>query len=147
MKIACTILPHGADLPIPKHQSKGAAGLDLYAATDGQTIVIKPGKMTSIPTGIALELPVGYEGQIRPRSGLAKNHQVTVMNAPGTVDSDYRGELFVMLINHGPKEFWIVRGDRIAQLVIARYEQVELDESLDLSETARGDGGFGSTGR
>ncbi|MCO5090437.1 dUTP diphosphatase [Bosea sp. (in: a-proteobacteria)] len=138
-------LAHGADLPLPAYETAGAAGLDLRAAVDA-TVVLAPGERALVPTGLAIELPEGFEGQVRPRSGLAVRHGVTVLNAPGTVDSDYRGEVRVPLINHGREPFAITRGDRIAQLVIAPVTQVLLAEAATLTPTARGAGGFGSTG-
>jgi dUTP pyrophosphatase len=140
-------LPHGTGLPLPAYQSAEAAGLDLVAAVpDRQPVTIQPGRYAMIPTGLALALPPGTEGQVRPRSGLAAKNGVTVLNAPGTIDSDYRGEVCVILINHGEAPFVIERGMRIAQLVIAKVAsaQIRLVENLD--ETSRGSGGFGSTG-
>ena len=133
------------DLPLPRYMSSGSAGMDLYAAVD-ETTEIAPGGFGLIPTGIHLQLPAGYEGQLRPRSGLAAKHGVTVLNTPGTIDSDYRGEIKVILINLGREPFVIKRGDRIAQLIISRYERVKLvpTECLEVSE--RGSGGFGHTG-
>jgi dUTP pyrophosphatase len=140
-------LPHGADLPLPHYQSVGAAGLDLVAAVPADApLMIAPGDYVAVPTGIAIALPSGLEAQVRPRSGLARNHGITVLNAPGTVDADYRGEVQVLLINHGSKAFAITRGMRIAQLVVARVERVALREMMQLDGTARGTGGFGSTG-
>ncbi len=140
-------LPHGADLPLPEQATAGAAGLDLAAAIAAdETLVLEPGRFLAVPTGLALALPQGFEGQVRPRSGLALKHGVTVLNAPGTVDADYRGEIKVILINHGPEAFSITRGMRIAQLVVAPVMQIMLEESGDLDQTARGAGGFGSTG-
>ncbi|MCU4181309.1 dUTP diphosphatase [Bosea sp. BH3] len=145
IKVALQRLPHGADLPLPAYETAGAAGLDLRAAIpDG--LVLAPGERTLVPTGLAMQLPAGFEAQVRPRSGLAVRHGVTVLNAPGTVDSDYRGEIKVPLINHGAEPFPIARGDRIAQLVIASVVQAELAEVATLDSTARGAGGFGSTG-
>jgi dUTP pyrophosphatase len=140
-------LPHGADLPLPDYQSSDAAGLDLLAAVpaDG-ALTIAPGRYAAVPTGIAIALPSGTEAQVRPRSGLARNHGVTVLNTPGTVDADYRGEIQVLLINHGAGPFVVSRGMRIAQLVIARVSRAELVEAKNLNETGRGAGGFGSTG-
>jgi dUTP diphosphatase len=138
-------LPHAADLPLPQRASAGSSGCDLRAAVAERT-VLAPGERALIPTGLVLELPSGFEGQVRPRSGLALRHGVTVVNAPGTIDSDYRGEVAVALVNLGAEPFTIERGDRIAQLVVARVESVELEEVEDLSPTGRGDGGFGSTG-
>ncbi|KRE01025.1 deoxyuridine 5'-triphosphate nucleotidohydrolase [Bosea sp. Root670] len=138
-------LPHGADLPLPAYETAGAAGLDLRAAI-GEPVMLAPGARTLVPTGLAMQLPVGFEGQVRPRSGLALRHGVTVLNAPGTVDSDYRGEVSVVLINHGSEDFTVTRGDRIAQLVIAPVSHARLSEVETLDETARGAGGYGSTG-
>uniref|UniRef100_A0A9E7ZIB3 Deoxyuridine 5'-triphosphate nucleotidohydrolase n=1 Tax=Bosea sp. NBC_00436 TaxID=2969620 RepID=A0A9E7ZIB3_9HYPH len=138
-------LPHGADLPLPAYETAGAAGLDLRAAL-AENLTLVPGERALIPTGLAMQLPVGFEGQVRPRSGLALRHGVTVLNAPGTVDSDYRGEVSVVLINHGSEPFTVTRGDRIAQLVIAPVTHALLSEVETLSETARGAGGYGSTG-
>lgn len=126
--------------------SAGAAGLDLCAAID-EPVVLAPGTSAAVSTGLAMAIPAGYEGQVRPRSGLAKNHQVTVVNAPGTIDSDYRGHCMVLLINHGRDPFTINAGDRVAQLVIAPVVQAELIEVEALDDTERGAGGFGSTGR
>ena len=138
-------LPHGADLPLPQYQSAQAAGMDLLAAVVTDT-VIAPGQRVLVPTGIAIALPPGSEAQVRPRSGLAARHGVTVLNAPGTVDADYRGEIQVILINHGDEPYVVQRGARIAQLVIAPVQHATLTESKDLSGTTRGGGGFGSTG-
>lgn len=138
-------LPHGRNLPLPAYQSVGAAGLDLLAAVkSAQTL--NPGQRLLVPTGLVLELPVGLEAQVRPRSGLALRHGVTVLNSPGTIDSDYRGEVQVLLVNLGDAAFTIRRGERIAQLVMQRVERVRLVESAKASSTARGAGGFGSTG-
>jgi dUTP pyrophosphatase len=139
-------LPHGADLPLPAYQSTGAAGLDLVAAVDAP-VTLSPGARALVPTGVAMALPAGFEAQVRPRSGLAAKHGVTVLNAPGTVDADYRGEIQVILINHGQAPFTIDRGDRIAQLVVAPVTMATLVAVDSLDETTRGDGGFGSTGR
>ncbi len=140
-------LAHGADLPLPSYQSEGAAGLDLLAAVAADApVVIGPGQRALIPTGLAMALPAGTEGQVRPRSGLAAHHGVTVLNAPGTIDADYRGEIQVILVNLGQESFTIARGMRIAQLVIAPALQVIIRESANLDETTRGVGGFGSTG-
>jgi dUTP pyrophosphatase len=139
------VLPHGQGLPLPAYQTAGAAGCDLCAAI-GERLILAPGAREKIPSGIALELPEGYEAQIRPRSGLALKNGVTVLNAPGTIDSDYRGEILVLLINHGHTPFEILRGARIAQLVVAPIVRASFIETATLSETARGDGGFGSTG-
>jgi dUTP pyrophosphatase len=134
------------DAVIPRYMSSRAAGLDLCAAID-ESIVLAPGAAAAVGTGLAMAIPAGYEGQVRPRSGLAKNQQVTVLNAPGTIDSDFRGHCMVLLINHGREPFTIASGDRIAQLVIAPVVQAELVEVDSLDETERGAGGFGSTGR
>lgn len=140
-------LPHGEGLPLPSYQSTYAAGLDVVAAVPGAAPVeLEPGARALIPTGFALEIPVGYEAQVRPRSGLALKHGVTLLNTPGTIDADYRGELMVILINHGSEPFLIRRGDRIAQLVIAPIAQVEVVAVDVLGATGRGQGGFGSTG-
>lgn len=140
-------LPHGADLPLPAYQSTAAAGLDLLAAVPGDApLTISPGRHAAVPTGLAIALPEGTEAQVRPRSGLARNHGVTVLNAPGTIDADYRGEIQVLLINHGDVPFVITRGMRIAQLVIADVARVTLVEEATLDATSRGTGGFGSTG-
>jgi dUTP pyrophosphatase len=141
-------LPHGAGLPLPAYQSPGAAGLDLVAAIPADApIVLEPGERRIVVTGLVLEIPEGFEAQVRPRSGLALKYGVTILNAPGTIDSDYRGELAAILINHGPESFRIARGDRIAQLVFAPVVQARLAVAETLSDTDRGAGGFGSTGR
>ena len=140
-------LPHGVDLPLPAYQSDGASGLDLLAAVPADApLTIAPGATAAVPTGVAIALARGTEAQVRPRSGLARNHGVTVLNAPGTVDADYRGEILVLLINHGSAPFAITRGMRIAQLVIAAVTRVRLVEVAELGGTQRGVGGFGSTG-
>lgn len=140
-------LPHGAGLPLPAYQSALAAGLDLLAAVPAQApVTIASGGRAVIPTGIAIALPAGSEGQIRPRSGLAARHGVTVLNAPGTIDADYRGEMQVILINHGAEPFVVSRGMRIAQLVIARVTHATLIEVDNLDATGRAAGGIGSTG-
>ena len=147
MKVAIRRLPNADGLPSPAYASEGAAGIDLHAAlAPGQKLVLEPGARDLIPTGLSIALPRGYEGQVRPRSGLAAEHAVTVLNAPGAVDSDYRGEIKVILINLGAQAFEIVRGLRIAQLVIAPAPHVTLVEVDDLDATERGAGGFGSTG-
>jgi len=141
-------LPHGADLPLPSYQSAFAAGLDLYAAVPADApVVLAPGSYAKIPTGITLALPPGTEGQVRPRSGLAAQHGVTLLNTPGTIDADYRGEVSVLLINHGSAPFEVTRGMRIAQLVVADIVRVTVREAEELDNTERGAGGFGSTGR
>ena len=139
-------LSHATDLPLPSYQSPSAAGLDLLAAVPASGIAIAPGGRAMIPTGIAVALPLGFEGQVRPRSGLAANHGITVLNAPGTIDCDYRGEISVILINHGADSFAVARGMRIAQLVIAPVVAARIREVAKLAETTRGGGGFGSTG-
>lgn len=139
-------LPHGHGLPLPAYQTEHAAGADVCAAVD-EPITLKPGGRELIATGFACEIPAGYELQVRPRSGLAYRHGVTVLNTPGTIDADYRGEIKVLLINHGPEPFEIKRGERIAQLVLAPVTQAAFEESQSLSNTTRGQGGFGSTGR
>ena len=145
MKIILKRLPHGRDLALPHYATSGSAGLDLIAAVE-EEIILLPGQRAAIPCGIAIELPHGYEAQVRPRSGLSLNQGVTVLNAPGTIDSDYRGEVKAILINHGAEPYLIKRGAKIAQMVIARHEQAEIVESEALSDSARGAGGFGSTG-
>jgi len=145
LEVALRRLPHGADLPLPAAATRDAAGLDLLAAVEGP-LEIPPGEWRAVPTGIAVALPPGTEGQVRPRSGLALKHGVTLLNAPGTIDADYRGEIKAVLINHGREPFVVERGMRIAQLVVARHLGVAWRESDDLEETARGGGGFGSTG-
>jgi dUTP pyrophosphatase len=140
-------LAHGADLPLPAYQSAGAAGLDLLAAVPADApIAIAPGGRAVIPTGFALALPEGIEAQVRPRSGLAARHGVTVLNTPGTIDSDYRGEILVILANFGESPFAVERGARIAQLVIAPVLRVVLSEAATLQTTSRGNAGLGSTG-
>jgi len=140
-------LPHGADLPLPSYQSALAAGLDLVAAVPAEApLALAPGSRALVPTGIAIALPAGHEAQVRPRSGLAARHGLTVLNAPGTIDADYRGELQVLLINLGSEAVSVTRGMRIAQLVIAPVARAQLREVAALDETERGKGGFGSTG-
>ena len=143
--VPITRLDHARDLPLPKYETSGAAGMDLVAAIEGEWL-IEPGATAIVPTGIAFALPVHLEAQVRPRSGLAAKHGVTVLNAPGTIDSDYRGEVKAILINHGKTPFKIERGMRIAQIVIAKVERVGWAETADLEASARGAGGFGSTG-
>jgi dUTP pyrophosphatase len=145
MRVEVQRLAHARDLPLPAYATAGAAGLDLVAAIDGE-VVLAPGRHQAVPTGIALALPIGVEGQVRPRSGLALRHGVTVLNAPGTIDSDYRGEVTAILINHGATPFTITRGMKIAQLVVAAHARIEWSETTALNSTARGTGGFGSTG-
>ena len=141
-------LAHAEGLPLPAYQTAEAAGLDLMAAVpDSEPMTLAPGQYALVPTGLAIALPPGFEAQVRPRSGLAAKHGVTVLNSPGTIDADYRGELKVILINHGAAPFVIKRGERIAQMVIAPVVQAALVPVATLSETDRGAGGFGSTGR
>ncbi len=143
--VKVTRLPHGADLPLPEYQSAQAAGLDLLAAVAAE-MIIPPGKRALVPTGLAIALPPNTEAQVRPRSGLAARNGVTVLNTPGTIDADYRGEIQVILINLGDEPFVVQRGTRIAQLVIAPVLHASLSEAQTLSDTERGGGGFGSTG-
>jgi dUTP pyrophosphatase len=141
------LLPHAAGLPLPAYQSEHAAGLDLAAAVPADhPVVLAPGDRAAIPTGLAIALPPGTEGQVRPRSGLALRHGITVLNAPGTIDSDYRGEIHVLLVNLGREPFTVLRGMRVAQLIVAHMLRVTITESPDLDPTTRGAGGFGSTG-
>ncbi len=141
-------LPHGADLPLPAYQTERAAGLDLCAAVAiDAPLTLQPGKVALVPTGLAIALPADFEAQVRPRSGLAAKHGVTVLNSPGTIDADYRGEIQVILINHGSQAFVINRGERIAQMVIAPVTHASLVPVAALDTTPRGAGGFGSTGR
>ena len=146
--IALTLLDHGRGLELPKQQTTGAAGVDLLAALGiSEVISIVPGARAIVPCGFRMALPVGYEAQVRPRSGLAAKHGVTVLNSPGTIDADYRGEIKVILINLGSEPFEIRRGDRIAQMVVAPVSAVSFSERETLDDTERGAGGFGSTGR
>ncbi|MCE3231417.1 MAG: deoxyuridine 5-triphosphate nucleotidohydrolase [Alphaproteobacteria bacterium] len=138
-------LPHGADLPLPSYGTPFSAGFDLYAAIE-EDIILAPGAWKIIPTGIAIALPAGYEAQIRSRSGLAAKHGVVVLNAPGTIDADYRGEILGIMINHGQEPFTMTRGMRFAQMVIAPVTSIAWNEHQALDETSRGDGRFGSTG-
>ena len=145
--IAVTRLPHGEGLPLPAYETPGSAGMDLRAAVgEHEPVILKPGSRAMAPTGLCIALPPGYEAQVRPRSGLAAKAGVTCLNTPGTIDSDYRGEVMVILINLGHEDFIIRRGDRIAQMVIAPVTQASWREVDSLDETARGVGGFGSTG-
>lgn len=147
IRVRVVRLEHALNLPLPAYQSKGAAGLDLVAAIDTQhPLTLAPGARALVPTGLILELPAGYEAQVRPRSGLALNYGITVLNSPGTIDSDYRGEVSVVLANLGYAPFEIRRGERIAQLVITPVARANLVEVSKVSDTARGEGGFGSTG-
>lgn len=145
IRVSIQRLPDAADLPLPAYASDHAAGLDLLAAVDGET-VLEPGLFALIPTGIRIALPDGHEAQVRPRSGLAAKHGVTVLNSPGTIDADYRGEVKVILINHGDQPFTVTRGMRIAQMVIAPVSRAAWTEVADLPASSRGNGGFGSTG-
>jgi|SRR5579862_4324177 len=143
--VALQILPHGRDLALPSYATAGSAGVDLAAAIDA-AVILPPGERVAVPTGIALALPEGWEGQVRPRSGLALKHGITVLNSPGTIDADYRGEIRVILANLGGLPVTIARGERIAQLVIAPVGRAEWQIVADLPQTRRGAGGFGSTG-
>ena len=143
--VAITQLPHAEGLNLPAYATEQAAGVDLEAAV-GEPVTLKPGERQLIPTGLAIALPAGFEAQIRPRSGLAFKNGVTVLNSPGTIDADYRGEVKVILANLGTEPFTVERGMRVAQVVIARYEHVAWQQVAELDETARGAGGFGSTG-
>ena len=146
MKVSLLRLPHATDLELPRYETVGSAGCDLRAAVEGE-LVLLPGDRALVPTGLAIALPDGYEAQVRPRSGLAVKHGATVLNSPGTIDADYRGEIKVPLINHGREPFPIRRGERIAQLIVAPFTQVAWVEVETLDATERGVGGFGSTGR
>ncbi len=136
----------GNDLPLPCYMTSHSAGMDLHADL-AEDLVLQPGERTLIPTGIAIALPDGYEAQIRPRSGLALKHGISLVNSPGTIDADYRGEIAVIVINHGNEPFPVRRGERIAQMVVARFSRVEWRETAELENTLRGGGGFGHTGR
>lgn len=143
--VAIQRLAHGADLPLPAYATALSAGLDLMAAIEGE-VTLAPGARQLIPTGLSIALPAGYEAQVRPRSGLALKHGITVLNAPGTIDADYRGEVKVLLVNHGAEDFVLRRGDRIAQMVVAPVTRIAWDQVAQLDETKRGAGGYGSTG-
>lgn len=145
MRVRVKRLPAARDLPLPAPSSPGSAGLDLRAAVPAE-LVIGPGERALVPTGLVVEIPPGWEGQIRPRSGLALKHGIGLLNAPGTIDSDYRGEVSVLLVNHGDAPFAVRRGDRVAQLLLARAEPVFWEEVEELADSERGEGGFGSTG-
>ncbi len=145
MKVRLRRLEHARDLPLPAAASAASSGVDLRAAI-GDDLVLRPGERVAVPTGLVLEIPAGYEGQVRPRSGLALAHGVTLANSPGTIDSDYRGEVKVLLVHLGDAPVTVARGDRIAQLVIAPVETVEWEEAPELGPSGRGAGGFGSTG-
>ena len=145
--IKVRVLPHGVGLALPRYETRDAAGMDLRAAIDGAApVALSPSCRILIPTGLIFAIPAGFEGQVRPRSGLAVRHGITVLNAPGTIDADYRGEVSVILINHGSETVTIARGERIAQLVIAPVARLDLVPVDTLDETARGEGGYGSTG-
>lgn len=147
VKIGVRRLSHAEDLPLPRYETPDSAGMDLLAAVPKNTIfTLEIGKRALIPTGLCFELPTGFEGQVRPRSGLALKHGITVLNSPGTIDADYRGEVAVLLINHGDAPFQVTRGMRIAQLVVAPVTQGVFEERSQLSDTKRGTGGYGSTG-
>ncbi len=140
-------LPHGSGLPLPTYETPGAAGMDLRAALpEGETLALQPGVRALVPTGFVLEIPDGFEAQVRPRSGLAFKHGITCLNTPGTIDSDYRGEVKVLLVNLGQEPFSVSRGMRIAQMVVAPVTQAQIQEAAESSPTSRGAGGFGSTG-
>lgn len=145
IKVSVVQLPHGTDLDLPHYATEHAAGMDLMAAVDSP-VVLAPGERAIVPTGLSIALPVGYEAQVRPRSGLAAKHGVTVANAPGTIDADYRGEVGVILINLGKEDFTVERGMRIAQMVVAPVTMITWAKTDELPETQRGSGGFGSTG-
>jgi len=146
--VAIKRLPHGSDLPLPAYGSASAAGMDLRAALGGDgALSLSPGERALVPTGIAIALPEGFEAQVRPRSGLAAKHGITCLNSPGTIDADYRGEIKVILINHGAEPVTITHGERIAQLIVAPVVQAQWHEAEDLDQTERGAGGFGSSGR
>jgi len=145
VQLPVEIMPHAAELPLPDYMTAGAAGMDLYAAVM-EDVILEPGTVRLIPTGLKVAVPGGYELQIRPRSGLAARHGIGLLNSPGTVDSDYRGEIKVILINLGTAPFTVRRGDRIAQMVLCPIPRIELVMTATLPETSRGEGGFGHTG-
>ena len=148
LTVPVRILPHGEGLDLPHYATDHSAGMDLRAAVPAdEPLTLQPGARELVPTGLQIALPTGFEAQVRPRSGLAVRHGVTVLNSPGTIDADYRGEVKVILINHGHEPFTIERGERIAQMIIARHATVEWQSADDLAETERGEGGFGHTGR
>ncbi len=146
LEIPLVVLAHGLGLPLPAAATVASAGLDLRAAVEAP-VTLMPGGRALVPTGVSIAIPDGYEGQVRPRSGLAAKHGVTVLNAPGTIDADFRGEVRVLLVNHGDEPFTIERGERIAQLVISRFYRVSWSVAATLEHTERGAGGYGSTGR
>ncbi len=143
--VKVTVLPHGVGLPLPAYATAQSAGMDLYAAVENE-IILKPGKRILVPTGIAIALPENYEAQIRPRSGLALKSGITIPNAPGTIDADYRGEIQAIIMNSGDEDFTITRGMRIAQMIVAPVVQIKWNQVENLDQSARGSGGFGSTG-
>lgn len=145
LKVQVKVLPHGQDLPLPKYMSEHAAGMDLLAGVEKE-LVIPPGEWQLVPTGLAIAIPAGYEAQVRPRSGLALKQGVSVLNTPGTVDADYRGEVGVILMNHSKENLIVKRGDRIAQMIINKIERIEFEEVKELPDSERGGGGFGHTG-
>jgi len=145
LRVLVKVLPHGKGMPLPKYMSAHAAGMDLYAAVNPE-MVIPPGEWKLVPTGISIALPEGYEAQVRPRSGLALKQGVSILNTPGTVDADYRGEVGVILMNHSKENLVIRRGDRIAQMIINKIERITFEEVEELPDTERGAGGFGHTG-
>ena len=145
LKVQVKVLPHGQGLPLPQYMSAHAAGMDLYAGVEKE-LIIAPGKWKLVPTGLAMAIPEGYEAQVRPRSGLALKQGVSVLNTPGTVDADYRGEVGVILMNHSQTDLVIKRGDRIAQMIINKIERIAFEEVVELPGTDRGAGGFGHTG-
>ena len=145
LNVKLKVLPQGKGLPLPRYMSEHAAGMDLYAGVERE-LIIGPGEWRLVPTGLAIALPEGYEAQVRPRSGLALKQGVSVLNTPGTVDADYRGEVGVILMNHSKQEMVIKRGDRIAQMIINKIERIDFEEVEELPSSDRGTGGFGSTG-
>jgi dUTP pyrophosphatase len=144
-KVQVKRLSHGMDLPLPAYMSKHAAGMDIYAAVNPE-VIIPPGEWKLVPTGISIALPEGYEAQVRPRSGLALKQGVSILNTPGTVDADYRGEVRVILMNHSQEDLIIKRGDRIAQMIVNKIERIRFEEVQELPDSNRGSGGFGHTG-
>ncbi|PTM14460.1 MAG: dUTP diphosphatase [Bacteroidetes bacterium] len=146
IRFSCEVLPHARDLPLPEYETPESAGMDVRAAIT-EPLILQPGERTLIPTGLKIALPPGTEAQIRPRSGLAFRHGITMLNAPGTIDSDYRGEVKVLAVNHGSEPFTVERGDRIAQMVIAPVFRAVINTVESLEDTERGEGGFGSTGK
>lgn len=143
--IKCIQLPHAKDLPLPSYQTQGAAGMDVRVALMKE-ITLEPGERALVPTGLIMAIPKGYEVQIRPRSGLAIKHGITMVNSPGTIDTDFRGEIHLIVINHGQQAFTVKNGDRMAQMVVQRIHQAEIVQTSEVDQTQRGHGGFGSTG-